>query len=52
MVSRKQLRAACWDEDHEPGSNVEEAAVSALRRKLGAPPLIRTRRGLGYVLDG
>ena len=52
VVSREQLRSTCWDEDHEPGSNVEEAAVSALRRKLGKPPLIRTRRGLGYVLDG
>jgi len=52
VVSREQLRASCWDQDHEPGSNVEEAAVSALRRKLGKPPLIRTRRGLGYVLDG
>ena len=51
VVSREQLRQACWDNDHEHGSNVEEAAVSALRRKLGKPPLIRTRRGLGYVLD-
>lgn len=52
VVRRDQLRAACWDEDREPGSNVEEVAVSALRRKLGPPALIHTRRGLGYVLDG
>ena len=51
VVSRDQLREACWDAEHEPGSNVEEVAVSALRRKLGDPPLIRTRRGLGYVID-
>jgi len=51
VVSRSQLREACWDADHEPGSNVEEATVSALRRKLGDPPVIRTRRGLGYVID-
>ena len=51
VVSRDQLRAACWDADHEPGSNVEEATVSSLRRKLGDPPLIRTRRGLGYTVD-
>jgi two-component system copper resistance phosphate regulon response regulator CusR len=50
-VSRAQLREACWDADHEPGSNVEEAVISALRRKLGEPPLIRTRRGLGYTID-
>ncbi len=52
VISRAQLREACWDEGHEPGSNVEEVVVSALRRKLGPPALIRTRRGLGYVLDG
>ncbi len=51
LVSRDQLRAACWDAEREPGSNVEEVAVSALRRKLGNPPLIRTRRGLGYIID-
>jgi DNA-binding response OmpR family regulator len=52
MVTREQLREACWDESRDSDSNVEEAAISALRRKLGAPPLIRTRRGLGWVLDG
>jgi DNA-binding response OmpR family regulator len=51
VVSRDQLREACWDAEHEPGSNVEEVAVSALRRKLGDPPIIRTRRGLGYIID-
>ena len=51
VVSRDQLREACWDADHEPGSNVEEATVSSLRRKLGDPPLSRTRRGLGYTID-
>lgn len=52
VVSREALREACWDEDTEPGSNVEEVAVSALRRKLGEPAVIATRRGLGYVFDG
>lgn len=51
VVSRASLREACWDAEHEPGSNVEEVAISALRRKLGEPPLIRTRRGLGWVID-
>lgn len=51
VVSREQLRDHVWDAHHVPGSNVEEATVSSLRRKLGPPPLIRTRRGLGYVLD-
>ena len=52
VVSRQQLRDACWDESADVGSNVEEAAISALRRKLGAPALIQTRRGLGWVIDG
>lgn len=51
VVSRDQLREACWDAEHVPGSNVEEATLSSLRRKLGDPPLIRTRRGLGYIID-
>ncbi len=51
VVSQAQLREACWDAEHEPGSNVVEAAISALRRKLGDPPIIRTRRGLGYTID-
>ncbi len=50
VVSREQLLEACWDEAHEPGSNVAQVAIASLRRKLGDPPLIRTRRGLGYVL--
>lgn len=50
VVSRAQLREACWDAD-ELGSNVEEATISALRRKLGPPPIITTRRGLGYIID-
>ncbi len=52
VVTREALREACWDEAHEPGSNVDEVVVSSLRRKLGAPPLIQTRRGLGYLIDG
>lgn len=52
VVSRDQLRRLCWGEQHEGSSNVEEATISALRRKLGTPPVIKTRRGLGYVIEG
>lgn len=51
VVTREALREACWDEEHEPGSNVEEVVLSSLRRKLGDPPLIQTRRGHGYLVD-
>ncbi len=51
VVSRHQIVAGCWGEDHEPLSNVEEVVIAALRRKLGRPPLIRTVRGAGYLLE-
>lgn len=52
VVSRQRLRELCWEGDAPAASNVEEATLSSLRRKLGAPPLITTHRGLGYCLDG
>ncbi len=51
IVSRQKIIEACWDEAHEPMSNVEETLVAALRRKLGDPRLIRTIRGAGYLLE-
>jgi DNA-binding response OmpR family regulator len=49
VVTRAQLRDACWDETAT--SNVEETTLASLRRKLGDPPLIHTRRGHGYILE-
>ncbi|MEM1181609.1 MAG: response regulator transcription factor [Acidobacteriota bacterium] len=51
VVSRQDIVASCWGEDHEPTSNVEEVVVAALRRKLGKPALIKTVRGAGYLLE-
>ncbi|MFT7669852.1 MAG: DNA-binding response OmpR family regulator [Planctomycetota bacterium] len=51
VVSRSEIYQACWDESRESLSNVEEALVAALRRKLGDPVLIRTIRGHGYMLE-
>ena len=36
-----------WDLDFDPGSNVVEVYVAALRRKIGSQ-WIDTVRGLGY----
>jgi two-component system copper resistance phosphate regulon response regulator CusR len=47
VLSRSQLLRLVWDLDFDPGSNVVEVYVSALRRKLGAD-FIETVRGLGY----
>lgn len=51
VVSRSHLIEHCWDEAHDPMSNVVDVHVSSLRRKLGEPPLIRTIRGRGFSLD-
>jgi DNA-binding response OmpR family regulator len=48
VFSKAQLAAAAWEDD--PQDNAIEAHVSHLRRKL-APDLIRTIRGVGYVLE-
>ncbi|MFC9803011.1 response regulator transcription factor [Streptomyces bacillaris] len=49
-VGRAELIESCWDEMAESQSNVLEVLVSQLRRKLGAPPLLHTVRGVGYRL--
>jgi DNA-binding response OmpR family regulator len=54
VVSRTQIEAATYDEQAEPMSNVVDAAIYALRKKIddpGAPSLIQTRRGMGYVFQ-
>ena len=50
-VSRSALIEHCWDEHHDPMSNVVDAHIASLRRKLGAPSPIRTVRGIGFALD-
>ena len=50
VVPRSEIEAHIYDELVEPMSNVVDTAVYGLRRKIGAN-LIRTRRGLGYVLE-
>ncbi|HEV7768362.1 MAG TPA: response regulator transcription factor [Thermoanaerobaculia bacterium] len=50
VLGRAGLFEHVWNETLDPTSNVIEVYVQRLRRKLGAPPLLRTRRGAGYVL--
>lgn len=53
VQSKSRLSAALWDDPIGPESNVLEVLVSKLRRKLDRGrdrPLLRTRRGAGYVL--
>ncbi|WP_020385452.1 response regulator transcription factor [Kribbella catacumbae] len=49
VVGKTQLLAAVWGYD-DYSANLVEVHVSALRRKLGTPPLLHTVRGAGYTL--
>lgn len=54
VLSREQIEARLYAELEGPLSNAVDSAICSLRRKLspqGAPQLIHTRRGLGYVLE-
>jgi DNA-binding response OmpR family regulator len=54
VVSRTQIESHIYDDRVEPMSNVVDAAVYSLRKKLDrpdAPSLIQTRRGMGYVFQ-
>ncbi|WP_433757084.1 winged helix-turn-helix domain-containing protein [Nocardia sp. CA-135398] len=50
VVSRSELIECCWDEMAEPASNVVDAVIAQLRRKLGAPQVIETVRGTGFMI--
>ncbi len=52
VLSRAQLLQAVWGYGYTGQSQVVETYVSYLRRKLDrlGPPLIHTRRGIGYTL--
>lgn len=54
VVSRTQIEEHIYDDLVSPMSNVVDSAICALRKKIAvstdSPPLIHTRRGLGYVL--
>jgi two-component system, OmpR family, response regulator len=49
-VRRDELIAAAWDELVRPASNVLDVLIAQLRRKLGAPPVLHTVRGVGYLV--
>jgi two-component system OmpR family response regulator len=53
-VTRSELHDKVWDMHFDPSSNVIDAHVARLRKKLdkaGASAVIATRRGLGFVLE-
>jgi DNA-binding response OmpR family regulator len=55
VVSRAEIEEHLYPDSAELMSNVVDSAICTLRKKIsppGAAPLIHTRRGMGYVLDG
>jgi DNA-binding response OmpR family regulator len=51
VFTREQIEAAIYTDSSPPLSNAVDSAVCLLRKKLspdGGPPLVQTRRGLGY----
>jgi two-component system, OmpR family, response regulator len=52
IVTKEQILQQVWEYDFTPESTVVETYISYLRRKLDrlGPPLIVTRRGIGYGL--
>jgi DNA-binding response OmpR family regulator len=55
VVSRTEIEAHLYPDSAELMSNVVDSTICALRKKIALPgtvPLIHTRRGMGYVLEG
>lgn len=50
LVTRTDLLEHCWESEADPMSNVVDAVVKRLRRKLGGPELIHTVHGRGFQL--
>jgi len=54
VLSRSLIASQVWDMNFDSDTNVIDAAVRRLRRKIDDPfpdKLIHTRRGMGYVCD-
>jgi DNA-binding response OmpR family regulator len=49
VLSREQLLSQVWGYGFDPGSNVVNVYINALRKKLGTEA-IETVRGVGYRL--
>jgi DNA-binding response OmpR family regulator len=55
VVSRQRLLNSVWDYGYDPGTKIVDVYVRYLRAKIdeaGAPSLIETVRGIGYMMAG
>jgi two-component system response regulator VanR len=48
VVSAEELLRRAWDENADPFTNAVRITISALRKRLGEPPIITTVAGVGY----
>ena len=48
FLSAESLLEQVWDEHADPFTNAVFITICRLRRKLGEPPVIQTRPGVGY----
>lgn len=51
VVSAEELLERAWDEHADPFTNAVRITISALRKRLGDPPIIATVTGVGYRID-
>ena len=51
VVSAEALLHRAWDENADPFTNAVRITVSALRKRLGEPPIIATVAGAGYRIE-
>jgi DNA-binding response OmpR family regulator len=54
VVSRQRLLSSVWDIGYDPGTKIVDVYIRYLRAKIdepGAPSLIETVRGIGYVMS-
>lgn len=52
VLSKEQIISRIWSFESDVLPNTVEVNIKNLRRKLGSPELIQTRRGFGYLLGG
>ncbi|WP_182904760.1 response regulator transcription factor [Microbispora sp. H13382] len=50
FLSAEALLEQVWDENADPFTNTVTVTMGRLRRKLGEPPVIMTKPGVGYRL--
>ena len=53
VVSRERLLNSVWEYGYDPGTKIVDVYVRYLRKKIddeGAPSLIQTVRGIGYMI--